>query len=171
MDERVMIFIDGSNAYHCFKAQFGKGNPDFGKLSAALCEGRRHIRTYYYTAMVNREDVPDMYARQQRFLDWLRNMPYTEVKLGRLEKRPGGVVEKGVDVKLATDMLYMAFRDTYDTAIIISGDGDFADVVRAVKNLGKHVENAFCRIGSSRLLRQECDRFVEIDEELFNQCF
>jgi hypothetical protein len=30
-DERVMIFIDGSNFYHCLKDEFGTAKVDFPK--------------------------------------------------------------------------------------------------------------------------------------------
>jgi len=49
-------------------------------------------------------------------------------------------------------------------------DGDFAAAVEAVKDLGKHVENAFPRKGLSRHLWSACDRFVELDEDLIDQC-
>ena len=51
-------------------------------------------------------------------------------------------VEKGVDVMVATDLLKLAWDDLYDVAVLVSGDGDFAYAVQAVKNLGKHVEVA-----------------------------
>jgi uncharacterized LabA/DUF88 family protein len=167
---RVMIFIDGSNFYRCLEEQFGRGRVDYGKLTSALSGQRPLVRTYYYNAVVIEREVPQMYQDQQRFLARLRNTPYIEVRLGRLVRRGETVVEKGVDVRLATDMLNMAFRNTYDTAILVSGDGDYADAVRAVKDMGKHVENAFCKTGSSHQLRQECDVFLEIDQALFNQC-
>jgi uncharacterized LabA/DUF88 family protein len=51
-------------------------------------------------------------------------------------------VEKGVDIMLATDLLRFAWADRYDVAIVVSGDGDFAYAVQAVKDMGKHVEVA-----------------------------
>ena len=51
-------------------------------------------------------------------------------------------MEKGVDIMVATDLLKLAWDDLYDVAILVSGDGDFAYAVQAVKNLGKHVEIA-----------------------------
>lgn len=72
-------------------------------------------------------------------------------------------MEKGVDVKIATDMLWYAVHDLYDVAILISGDGDFADVVQRVKDLGKHVEVAYPPGGKLYHLRQVCDRFIPLD--------
>src|SRR5438552_18246116 len=50
--------------------------------------------------------------------------------------------EKGVDVQLAAHMLAFAFDNQYDTAILVSNDGDFAPVVAEVIRLNKTVENA-----------------------------
>ena len=109
--ERFAIFIDGSNFYYWLKATFGKANIDFEKFAQNLCAGRGLVRTYYYNVPVNREDGEDRYRDQQRFITKLHGVPYLHVTLGRLVKRPGGMVEKGVDVKLAVDMLVMAFNN------------------------------------------------------------
>lgn len=162
--ERVAIFIDGSNFYHCLKDEFGIAKLDMGKLVEKVRAGRDLVRTYYYNAPVNQEDHPEQYQSQQRFFERLRQIPYFQVKLGRLEKRPGGMlVEKGVDLAIAVDMLQLAHRNVYDTAVLITGDGDFAYVVNAIKDLGKHVENAFLRTGRSKALADACDKFVLID--------
>jgi len=144
--KRVMIFIDGSNFYHGLKNVVGKTNIDFQKLAEKLCGERDLIRTYYYNAPVQREGREgneEKYRSQQKFFSALDNVPYLTKKLGRLEKRGNIWVEKGVDVHLAVDMLSMAVKNLYDVAILISGDGDFASAIDAVKDLGKHVEVAY----------------------------
>ena len=50
------------------------------------------------------------------------------------------MVEKGVDIMLATDLLYYAWQDYYDMAVLVSGDGDFAYAIQTLKNLGKYVQ-------------------------------
>ena len=169
--ERVVIFIDGSNFYHALKGCFGTAAIDFAKLATLLAGSRKLVRIYYYNAPINQAEEPDKFRNQQRFFNQLRLVPYLDLKLGRLEKRRGTVVEKGVDVNIAVDMLRLAYKDTYDTAILISGDGDFAAAVEAVKDLGKHVENAFPRKGWSRHLRNACDKFVKLSEDFLDQCW
>jgi uncharacterized LabA/DUF88 family protein len=161
--KKVMIFIDGSNFYHALK-NLGVTSIDFKHLCDSLIGRERElVRVYYYNAPVNQSEEPEKYKRQQKFFNYLRNLDYFEVKLGRLEKRSTGVVEKGVDVKIATDMLWCAVQDLYDVAILISADGDFADVVQRVKDLGKHVEVAYPEGGRLYHLRQVCDRFIPLD--------
>jgi len=54
------------------------------------------------------------------------------------------VTEKGVDVKIATDMLLYAVQEKYDKAILVSGDRDFVPVVETIKNgYKRHITNAY----------------------------
>jgi len=165
--KRVMIFIDGSNLYHALKERHGKAGIAFEHLAASLVGAERDlVRVYYYNAPVNAAEVPAQAKAQQRFFSALRRQDYFEIRLGRLEKRPNGaVVEKGVDVLLATDMVAAGFRNQFDVAVLVSGDGDFAAAVQIVKDLGKHVELAFprCRARANRLV-DECDKVVELTE-------
>lgn len=167
--KRVMIFIDGSNFYHGLKNVVERVKIDFEKLAQKLCGERELIRTYYYNAPVNREESEERYKAQQKFFSALDDVPYLTTKLGRLEKRGNTWVEKGVDVSLAVDMLSMAARDLYDVAILISGDGDFASVINAVKDLGKHVEVAY--VSKTYHLKTSCDKFILLSHQYLNDCF
>ena len=169
-EERVAIFIDGSNFYHRMRDELGSARIDFGKFAGLLAGERTLVRTYYYNAAVRQEDGKERYQEQQRFFDALKYIPYFEVKLGRLEKRGDTVVEKGVDIAIAVDMVTFAATDGYDTAILVTGDGDFGYAVQAVKNLGKHVENAFFEAGRSKELLDRADKFIPLDEEVLKDC-
>ncbi len=197
--ERVAIFIDGSNFYHSLKACIGNTKIDFSKFSKLLSINRELIRTYYYNAPVDQQELPDIYKDQQRFFDSLRALPYFVLKLGRLEKRIIKVnkkklidtfgsdtakiiidkwgdsivthVEKGVDIDLATDMLKLAYNNVYDTAIIVTGDGDFVSAVNGVKDLGKHVENANFKDSKGYHIRTVCDKFIPLDKNFLKSCF
>ena len=167
--KRVMIFIDGSNLYHGLKNVVGKTNIDFQKLAEKLCGERDLIRTYYYNAPVQREGNEDNYKSQQKFFSALDDIPYLTIRLGRLEKRGNTWVEKGVDVRLAVDMLSMGVKNLYDVAVLISGDGDFASAIDAVKDLGKHVEVAY--VSQTHQLKTSWDKFIPLTSEYLNDCF
>ena len=47
--------------------------------------------------------------------------------------------EKGVDVLMAVDLLVGAYENIYDTAILVSGDGDFVPAIQRVQKLNKKV--------------------------------
>jgi uncharacterized LabA/DUF88 family protein len=75
--------------------------------------------------------------------------------------------EKGVDVKLSTDVLKL--NDIYDVGIIVSGDGDYVPAVQVVKDWGKHIINvSFLKKsggllpGGARRLNQTTDRAIEV---------
>ena len=167
---RVMIFIDGSNLYHCLKNDFKRTDLDYGKFAQKLCAGRLLIRVHYYSAPVPQTDMV-RYQSQQRFFERLRNTPYHRVVLGRLEPRGTTLVEKGVDIKIAVDMLRLAVQNIYDVAILVSGDGDFASVVEAVQDFGKHVENATTPSASSRHLKQTCDQMITLTSSFLQDCW
>jgi len=75
MDERVTIFIDGSNLYYGLKNLIGKVSIDFYKFSCCLADNRKLIRTYYYNAPVNKQRDELKYQAQQRFFEKLKNTP------------------------------------------------------------------------------------------------
>ncbi len=174
-DERVMILIDGNNLYHELKGHFGRSDLDFGKFCKKLAGNRDLVRTYYYNAPVDQTREPDRYARQQQFFRSLQRLPYFELRLGRLvyfDWPKQSPIEKGVDVKLSTDMVVHAFRNSYDTAILVSGDTDYSAALQAVKDQGKHVEVAlFGGRQTSLHLRDTSDRTIEIDKKYLSDCW
>jgi uncharacterized LabA/DUF88 family protein len=170
--ERVIVFIDGNNFYHSLKTHIGRTGINFYEFAKLLCgNNRKLIRIYYYNAPYSKELVDEeKYKKQQKFFAGLYNTPYLDVRLGRLEPRGNTFIEKGVDIFLAVDMLKYAFDDTYDTAILVSDDGDFAEAVEAVKDLGKHVEHAYFKNAPTVALKRACDRHIPLDETFLRPC-
>ncbi|MBI2964906.1 MAG: NYN domain-containing protein, partial [Chloroflexi bacterium] len=137
-----MVFIDGSNLYHVLSQMCGRHDLRFGKFVEKLTSGRDLVRAYYYNVRQDRAHNPAAAQEQDRFLTSLEEVPYLETRLGIYKQRGVEMVEKGVDVMIATDLVSGAFKNLYDTAILVSGDGDFFPAIEAVKDLGKHVEVA-----------------------------
>ena len=166
-NDRVMIFIDGSNLYHSLKAYFQRTDIDMGKLADKLLERRRLIRVYYYNARVGLREEPERYKRQQAFFNSVAQAPYFELKLGRLVYAgwPNSPpYEKGVDIMLATDLLTHSFKNNYDIGILVAGDADYVGALQAVKDNGKNVEVAlFGKESTSRALREVADRVHTMD--------
>ena len=173
--ERVCIFIDGSNFYHCLRKDIGEVSADFQKLAEHLCGSSRSlIRTYYYNAPLDMDFDKEKYKKQQQFFQMLRNIPNFKLILVRLQKRKADgktyYVVKGDDIHIAVDMVVLAQNNSYDTAILVSGDGDFTPAVQAVQNYGKRVENAYFKSGHSWHLRQTCDKSVLMDKDFIQKC-
>ena len=167
MEDRVAIFIDGSNLYHALRTNLGRFNLNFAEFVSKLCGSRRLFRTYYYNVLQDPALRPEAYREQQEFLDILRKTPYMEVRLGSTKIAQGTHVEKGVDVMLATDLLYFAWNNFYDVAILVSGDSDFAYALQTVKNMGKHVEVAYFENAVSKDLLDTADNLHTLNRSFF----
>ena len=144
--ERVAIFIDGSNFYHSAKDSFNlhDNQIDFQKVIEFLRKDRLLISVYYCNAPLDRGYNFEIYRKQQRFFSELRKIPGFHVVLCQMRKmkKEDGTFEfavKGDDIHLATDMLSLAYENSFDTAILVSGDGDFVPVIRKVQKFGKRV--------------------------------
>jgi len=135
-----MVFIDGSNLYHVLGQMCGRHDLQFDKFTSKLANGRNLRRVYYYNVRQEAFEDRSNAADQDKFLTSLYDTPYLEVKLGIWKQRGSTMVEKGVDVMLATDLVTRAYRDEYDTAIIVSGDADFYPALQAAKDVGKQIE-------------------------------
>jgi len=157
MENKVAIFIDGSNLYHALKTNLKRHDLNFTEFTNKLCGNRNLFRIYYYNVLQDQSQWPEGYREQQEFLDILRKTPYLEVRLGGTKVAQGIPVEKGIDIMLATDLLYFAWNDFYDVALLVSGDSDFAYALQAVKNMGKHVEVAYFERGISKDLLSVAD--------------
>ncbi len=174
-NERIMVFIDGSNLYHSLKSHFKRTDIDIGKFSKKLLEKRRLIRIYYYNARVGRREEPERYRDQQAFFDSVSAIPYCELRLGRLVyvNWPNSPpYEKGVDIQLTTDLLTHSYKNNYDVAVLVAGDSDYVGALQAVKDNGKNVEVAlFGKERTSRPLREVADRVITIDGRLLRGCW
>jgi uncharacterized LabA/DUF88 family protein len=157
MNNRIAIFIDGSNLYHALRNNFKRHDLNFTEFTNRLCSSRSLFRIYYYNVQQDPIQWPEGYREQQEFFDILRKTPYLEVRLGGTKVAQGVSVEKGIDIMLATDLLYFAWNDFYDVALLVSGDSDFAYALQAVKNMGKHVEVAYFERGISKDLLSVAD--------------
>ena len=166
-EQRLAIFIDGSNLYHAMRENLHRVDLNFAEFARKLCGSRNLLRIYYYNASQDPSLNPEAAREQQEFLDTLRRTPYMEVRLGRTRLQQGVAVEKGVDIMLATDLVQFALSNTYDVAVLVSGDGDFAYAVQTVKNTGKHVEVAYFENNTSRDLLDVSDYTHLLDREFF----
>ena len=109
---------------------------------------------------------------QQAFISKLQSQPFVTVKCRPLRYTPNKKRdrEKGIDILLATDMLSQAYFHSYDSLILISGDGDYAPVLEEIKKMGKRVENAFLCSDRSDALRRVCDIFIDLDDKFLSEC-
>jgi uncharacterized LabA/DUF88 family protein len=167
MEDRVAVFIDGSNLYHALQNNFKRHDLNFTEFAHKLCGTRQLFRVYYYNVVQDPTRWPDAHREQQEFLDSLRKTPYLEVRLGTTKLAQGIPVEKGIDIMLATDLLRFGCNGLYDTAVLVSGDSDFAYVLQATKNIGRHVEVAYFERSISKDLLDVADYCHPLNRAFF----
>jgi uncharacterized LabA/DUF88 family protein len=81
-------------------------------------------------------------------------------------KKLKGTRSKGVDVSLTTDIVSLAYRDRYDVAYLLAGDGDYEPMINEVKRAGKRVAVAFFeKQGLNPELRIAADRFIDVSKQ------
>jgi uncharacterized LabA/DUF88 family protein len=177
--KRVCIFIDGSNLYHILRKLLPEKKPNnfhFGKFANFLLRGRNLINVYYYNVPLDITQNLESYIKQQRFFDKIKRLPkFIFVLCRMLKKRIAGKIiyeAKEDDIHLAVDMVKLAFNDAYNTAILVSIDGDFVPAIQAVKERGKNVENIGFENKFSYHLKQISNKFIKLRrsdvEEFFN---
>ncbi len=180
---RVAVFIDGSNFYNGLRDNVGRMDVDFhrfGRKLASMADGDL-LRIYYYNAKVDPEYDPDNHEKQQRFITHLSHTPYLTLRLGKLvyyqvrtedaSVRKHYAVEKGLDVKLAIDLVRLAVNHACEVAIIVSGDKDLGDVVEFGKEMGLVVCSAFFPRGLSDSLATRADQVFYLNEESLSDIF
>ncbi len=170
-----MVFIDGGYLRPRLNEYFGRDDIDIRLFSGGVLRpltdfGSLHgeiIRTYYYDAITDALEDSAKHAEQKRYFDRIAMMDGCEVRLGRLVRTQDGFRQKGVDVLLSIDMLGKAHMGHYDVSVLVAGDNDFEDLVRAVKDAGKRVFLAYFEEHvSDRLLSQVDARRKLSKEEL-----
>jgi uncharacterized LabA/DUF88 family protein len=166
--KRICVFIDGSNFYFALKRNNRVTRVDYHQLSLALVgPDRELVRTYYYNVAYDKSHHPEQAQSQQPFLDALDKTPLLTLRLGRLIPfQDGGAQERGMDVLMASDLVFYASQNLFDTAIVITEDPDFSIPLNYVKELGKHVEIAVFNDGQGRELMRTADFRLPLDAVL-----
>jgi len=148
-NERVAIFIDGSNFY--FKMRdpeidlLNARRFDFNGFAIWLARDRKIVYKGYYVGAVrakaNDSRAQKLRRKQQQLFSHLTSKEQNIViKRGFMMKSEGVYHEKGVDVHLATDLLVGGYENLWDTAIMVSSDTDLIPAIEKLKILGKKVE-------------------------------
>jgi uncharacterized LabA/DUF88 family protein len=166
---KTIMFIDNSNIFH--GSRDAKWRIDAKKLHAKLEAEGPIWQTFFFAAV---SDPPRL--KQTGFYKMLKNDLHYETTVFPLGnktvrcKKCGdsrhSYTEKGIDVALATKMLVLANNRAFETAILVSGDKDYLETVKAVKSLGLRVEVVSWKRALSLDLAQESSRNVILLDDL-----
>jgi uncharacterized LabA/DUF88 family protein len=159
--ERLALFIDGSNLYAAARAL--GFDIDYKRLLDLFTAKGRLIRAFYYTALVEDQE----YSPIRPLVDWLDYNGYTMVTKPTKEFTDAAgrrKIKGNMDIELAIDVMEMAER--LDHIVLFSGDGDFRRLVEAVQRKGVRVSVVSTVRSQPPMvadeLRRQADSFMEL---------
>jgi len=158
--QRVAVFVDVQNMFYSAKHQF-RAKLNFQKLLDAVTRDRQLVRAIAY--IVQNPDID-----QSSFVSMLQQNGY-EVKSKALRLRPDGTAKGDWDMGIALDSIAMSER--LDTIVLVSGDGDFVDLVHLLKARGLRVEIFSFPYSTAEELRVSATEFFQIGTDLLMQNF
>ncbi len=151
--KHAVAFFDGQNLFHAARSAFGYSFPNYDPqaLAQAICfrQGWVLKETRFYTglhslaakpawnyfwkaklAVMAREGIY-VFSRPLRYRNHVVRLPD-----GTTHSYLAGE-EKGVDVRIAVDVIGMAFRREYDVALIFSQDQDLSEAAREIRVIAR----------------------------------
>ena len=153
--QRVGVFVDAQNMFYAAKHQY-RAKLNFQKLLEAITRDRQLVRAISYLVQ-----SPD--TDQSSFVAMLLQNGY-EVKSKALRLRPDGSAKGDWDMGIAIDTMAMA--DRLDVVALVTGDGDFVDLVNMLKAKGLRVEVYSFPYSTGEELKCACTEFYQIGPEL-----
>ena len=150
---RIAIFIDGANLF--YSAMELGIEINYTKLLRCLTADSKLLRSFFYTGVDSNND------KQNNFLLWMRRNGYRVIAKELIEFADGSK-KANLDVEIAVDM--MSLIGYYDTAVLVSGDGDLAYAVNAVSYRGVRIEVVSLRSMTSDSLINVADTYIDLQE-------
>lgn len=140
-EQRVAVFVDVQNMYYSAKNLYS-AKVDFGKVLMAAIAGRKLVRAFAY---VIKADV----GAEKGFFEALNKIGY-ETRLKDLQIFFGGAKKGDWDVGLCMDAVRMISK--IDAMVLVSGDGDYVDLLQYAESQGVRTEViAFSKTASGKL--------------------
>jgi len=185
----AVAFVDGQNLFHCAKEAFGYTYPNYDpqKLAAEICRERgwQLTQVRFYTGVPPKDRDPhwhEFWAKKTLRMSRskvhvvTRPLRYSEELLsdGSYAYIPR---EKGIDVRIAIDILAFADKGHFDVALIFSQDQDLAELGSEIRRIAQRqrrwikLASAF-PVGGGTTNRRGINNtdWISIDQTLYDRC-
>ena len=129
IDQRMGIFVDVQNMFYTAKYKYNR-KIDYRRLIEAIARGRRVVRAMAYIVQAPEID-------QSQFKHILEELGF-ELRIKELRVRADGTAKGDWDMGIAIDTISMS--DRVDVVALVSGDGDFTELVYLLRSTGLRVE-------------------------------
>ena len=162
--KRVIAFFDGQNLFHAARKAFGYSFPNYDPLALAAAVATRQgwelAEVRFYTGVPEAEDDPFWHhfwthklaqTGRRGVVVYSRSLVYRNrvVRLSDGSERSQLVgEEKGIDVRLAVDVVSLAWRRAFDVALIFSQDQDLSEVAREIRDIAQR-QDRWIKIASA----------------------
>lgn len=186
---RAIAFIDGQNLFYAVRDAFGYTFPNYDplKLAQAVCDEQkwRLDQVRFYTGVPAVEDSSHWHAFWHAKLAQMGRLGvWTYSRQLRYRKRyliQNGVkrtyrtgYEKGIDVRIAIDVISLAVAHRFDVALIFSQDQDLSEVADEVLKISRagdrqlKVASAFPASSNHRGINKTV--WIKIDRATYDRC-
>lgn len=151
LDNQVAVFIDYDNIEISVEEAFGKNaDVDWGRiLQTANGLGRVVVRRAY-------ADWAESPAKQRQLLSQGVELIHVNNKRGK----------NAADIRIVIDALELFYSDknSFSHIVLVSGDGDFTELVHRLRTHGKTVTGVGISGTSAEYLVNACDKFIFYDK-------
>ncbi len=191
--KRTVSFFDGQNLFYAVKYAFGYNYPNYDPLALAtrICslKGWDIIETRFYTGIPDINDnsfwhhfwTKKLASMGKRgILIFPRGLKYRNQIIQLPDGNTTTVLvgqEKGVDIRLALDIVRQARENKFDVAMVFSQDQDLSEVADEIKSIS---------IEQNRWIKMACafpfsptyenkrgingTDWIKIDRNIYNNC-
>ena len=191
--KRAVVFVDGQNLHYAVKSAFGYAHPNYDVqlLSAKICsdQGWKLEQIKFYTGIPDVNDDffwHNFWTRklavmgQKGVIIFTRKLRYRNQTV----KLPNGQTytflvgqEKGVDVRIALDIIRLARENTCDVFLVLSQDQDLSEVADEVRIISQEqkrwikMASAFPVSPTAKNTRgiNKTD-WIKIDRSMYDSC-
>ena len=149
--QRVGVFIDTQNLYHSAKSNY-RAHVNYKALVDSAVRGRHLIRAFAYV-------ISSESGEEAKFFDALVELGI-ETRVKALQVFYSGEKKADWDVGIAIDIVRMS--EKLDVVVLVSGDGDFTEVLKYARSRGIRTEVMAFKKTSSLKLTEEADTFHDL---------
>jgi uncharacterized LabA/DUF88 family protein len=191
--KRAVAFVDGQNLFHAVREAFGYTYPNYDvqALAKTVCQAKDWdlIQARFDTGIPAPADDPfwhHFWSAKLRAMSWgkvavfSRTLRYRNKNVRLSDGTEYTFLageEKGIDVRIALDVIRMAHRWDYDVALLFSQDQDLSEVADEVRLIAKEqsrwlkIACAFPFSPTTRNRRGiEKTDWIRIDRAIYDRC-
>lgn len=190
--KRTIAFFDGQNLFHCAKSAFGYTFPNYDPVALArrICDqqGWELCGVRFYTGIPDSGDNPfwnhfwiakgAQMGREGAYV-FMRKLRYRNKQV----RLPDGTIhtfldgdEKGIDVRIALDVISLAHKREYDVALLFCRDQDLSEAADEIRLIAQEqrrwikVASAYPYSPAARVRGINKTDWIPIDRATYDAC-